>query len=142
MRTMLIAAATALTLGASPALAQAPANPTGDPANKPLMTAPRPGDQPTTDQVSPTPGISGEAPSRELTGQGNTGVPGSVPQARDGTPNAWPLLACNCAPRPHPAADKTALHHRDVKLARPLLCLFQNGSRSRHHTNSIPTQLC
>jgi hypothetical protein len=47
------------------------------------MTAPRPGDQPTTDQVSPTPGISGEAPSRELTGQGNTGVPGSVPQARD-----------------------------------------------------------
>ena len=77
MRTLLIAAATALTLGASPALAQAPANPTGDPANKPLMTAPRPGDQPTTDQVSPTPGISGEAPSRELTGQGNTGVPGS-----------------------------------------------------------------
>ena len=83
MRTMLIAAATALTLGASPALAQAPANPNGDPANKPLMTAPRPGDQPTTDQVTPTPGISGEAPSRELTGQGNTGVPGSTPQARD-----------------------------------------------------------
>jgi hypothetical protein len=83
MRTMLIAAATALTLGASPTLAQTPANPTGDPNNKPLMTAPRPGDQPTTDQVAPTPGISGEAPSRELTGQGNTGVPGSTPQARD-----------------------------------------------------------
>lgn len=83
MRTMLIAAATALTLGASPALAQAPANPTGDPDNKPLMTAPRPGDQTTTDQVTPTPGISGEAPSRELSGQGNTGVPGSTPQARD-----------------------------------------------------------
>jgi hypothetical protein len=83
MRTMLIAAATALTLGALPAVAQAPANPTGDPANKPLMTAPRPSDQPTTDQVTPTPGISGEAPSRELTGQGNTGVPGSTPRARD-----------------------------------------------------------
>ena len=83
MRTMLIAAATALTLGASPALAQAPANPTGDPDNKPLMTAPRPGDQTTTDQVTPTPGISGEAPSRELTGQGNTGVPGSTLQAED-----------------------------------------------------------
>ena len=83
MRTMLITAATALTLGALPAVAQAPANPTGDPANTPLMTAPRPGDQPTTDQVVPTPGISGEAPSRELTGQGNTGVPGSTPQARD-----------------------------------------------------------
>src|SRR3954469_21938532 len=83
MRTMLIAAATALTLGASSALAQAPANPTGDPATKPLMTAPRLGDQPTTDQVTPTPGISGEAPSRELTGQGNTGVPGSTPRAKD-----------------------------------------------------------
>jgi hypothetical protein len=83
MRTMLIAAATALTLGASFALAQAPANPSGDPANQPLMTAPRPGDQPTTDQLTPTPGISGEAPSRELTGQGNTGVPGSTPRAED-----------------------------------------------------------
>ena len=83
MRTMLITAATAVMFGALPAVAQAPANPTGDPANKPLMTAPRPGDQPTTDQVTPTSGISGEAPSRELTGQGNTGVPGSVPQARD-----------------------------------------------------------
>jgi hypothetical protein len=83
MRTMLITAAIALTFGALPAVAQAPANPTGDPATKPLMTAPRPGDKTTTDQVTPTPGISGEAPSRELTGQGNTGVPGSTPQAKD-----------------------------------------------------------
>ena len=83
MRATLIAAAAAMTLCASFAQAQAPANPTGDPANKPLMTAPRPGDQPTTDQLPPTPGISGEAPSRELTGQGNTGVPGSTPQAKD-----------------------------------------------------------
>jgi len=83
MRTMLIAAATALTLGASSALAQAPANPSGDPANQPLMTAPRPGDQTTTDQLTPTPGVSGEAPSRELTGQRNNGVPGSTPQAQD-----------------------------------------------------------
>lgn len=83
MRTLLITVATTLMLGAVPAVAQAPANPTGDPANKPLMTAPRPGDQPTTDQVAPTPGISGEAPSRELTGQSNTGVPGTTPNARD-----------------------------------------------------------
>jgi hypothetical protein len=83
VRTMLLAAATALTLGVSPALAQAPANPTGDPATKPLMTAPRPGDQTTTDQVAPTPGISGEAPSRELTGQRNNGVPNSTPSAKD-----------------------------------------------------------
>jgi hypothetical protein len=83
MRNRLITAATALMLGAVPAVAQAPANPSGDPANQPLMTSPRPGDQPTTDQVAPTPGVSGEAPSRELTGQGNTGVPGMVPNAQD-----------------------------------------------------------
>jgi len=80
---MLIVAATALLFGALPAVAQAPANPTGDPATKPLMTAPRPGDQSTTEPVAPTPGVSGEAPSRELTGQGNTGVPGSTPSAKD-----------------------------------------------------------
>lgn len=83
MRITLVTAATALMLGAMPAAAQAPANPSGDPANKPLMTAPRPGDQPTTDHVTPTPGVSGEAPSRELTGQGNTGVPGRTPNAQD-----------------------------------------------------------
>ena len=83
MRTMLITTAIASMFGALPVVAQTPANPTGDPTSTPLMTAPRPGDQPTTDQVAPTPGISGEAPSRELTGQGNTGVPGSTPQAQD-----------------------------------------------------------
>lgn len=83
MRITLVIAATALMLGAVPAAAQAPANPSGDPANSPLMTAPRPGDQTTTDQVAPTPGVSGEAPSRELTGQGNTGVPGMTPNAQD-----------------------------------------------------------
>ena len=65
MRISLFTAAIALMLGAVPAVAQAPANPSGDPANQPLMTAPRPGDQTTTDQVAPTPGISGEAPSRD-----------------------------------------------------------------------------
>ena len=83
MRKTLLIATTALMLGAMPALAQVPANPTGDPSNQPLMTSPRPGDQPTTDQVAPTPGVSGEAPSRELTGHGNTGVPGMVPNAQD-----------------------------------------------------------
>jgi hypothetical protein len=90
VRTMLLAAATALTLGVSPALAQAPANPTGDPATKPLMTAPRPGDQTTTDQVAPTPGISGEAPSRELTGQGEAQSERANPPPSAGTPPAQP----------------------------------------------------
>ncbi|WP_158045984.1 hypothetical protein [Skermanella pratensis] len=79
----LVAFYTALVLGSPAALAQAPANPSNDPADRPLMTAPQPGDQTTTDEVTPTPGISGEAPSRELTGQGNTGVPGGTPQAED-----------------------------------------------------------
>ena len=71
MRTMLITAATALTFGALPAVAQAPANPTGDPANKPLMTAPRPGDQTTTDKVTPTPAFpakrqAGNSPAKAI----------------------------------------------------------------------------
>ncbi|UEM01440.1 hypothetical protein JL101_015635 [Skermanella rosea] len=87
MRMRFFAAALSLVFASSAALAQtttqAPANPSNDAADRPLMTAPQPGDQTTTERVAPTPGISGEAPSRELTGQGNTGVPGGTPQAED-----------------------------------------------------------
>lgn len=74
---------TAMVLGSPAAFAQAQTSPGNDAANRPLMTAPQSSDQPTTDPVTPMPGISGEAPSRELTGQGDTGVPGGTPQAED-----------------------------------------------------------
>jgi hypothetical protein len=83
MRKILLAAAASLALASPAAFAQAPANPANDPGDKPLMTAPQPGDQTTTDQLTPTPGISGEAPSRELTGRGETGAPGATPRASD-----------------------------------------------------------
>ena len=77
---------TSMALASPAALAQAPANPSGSPADRPLMTTPQPEDRPTTDPVIPTPGVSGEAPSRELTGQRDPlmpGVPGTTPQAED-----------------------------------------------------------
>ncbi|EWY37009.1 hypothetical protein N825_22125 [Skermanella stibiiresistens SB22] len=83
MRKILLAAAASLIVASPAAFAQAPANPANDPGDKPLMTAPQPRDQTTTDQLAPTPGISGEAPSRELTGQGEAGMPGATPRASD-----------------------------------------------------------
>ena len=82
MRTMLITAAIALTFGALPAEAGYYVTNRRS-GHQAADDGARPGDKTTTDQVTPTPGISGEAPSRELTGQGNTGVPGSTPQAKD-----------------------------------------------------------
>ncbi|MBP2298899.1 PRC-barrel domain-containing protein [Azospirillum picis] len=74
LRPLLVAVPAAALLLTGTALAQSPAPPQAQAQTQaqapgtapPLMTAPRPDDQPATDPVTSPPGVSGEAPSTEV----------------------------------------------------------------------------
>ncbi|MBY6265272.1 PRC-barrel domain containing protein [Azospirillum sp. 412522] len=64
LRPLLLVPAAALLLTGTAFAQTAPAP--GAAASPPLMTAPRPDDQPATGQIASPPGVSGEAPSQEV----------------------------------------------------------------------------
>ncbi|KAA0594754.1 hypothetical protein J2848_004621 [Azospirillum lipoferum] len=95
-------------------------------ASPPLMTAPRPDDQPATGQITSPPGVSGEAPSLEVQNPAPavTGAQGSSPPVA-----ALPPAALN--PDQARAMVGTELRTRDGQMAGRILdfTMDRNGDR-------------
>lgn len=122
LRPLLLVPAAALLLTGTAFAQTAP----GVATSPPLMTAPRPDDQPATGQITSPPGVSGEAPSLEVQNPASpvTGAQGSSPPVA-----ALPPAALN--PDQARAMVGTELRTRDGQPAGRILdfTMDQSGDR-------------
>lgn len=126
LRPLMLVPAAALLLTGTAFAQTAP----GVAASPPLMTAPRPDDQPATGQIASPPGVSGEAPSQEVQNPAPpvtgavTGVQGSSPPVA-----ALPSAALN--PEQARAMVGMELRTRDGQMAGRILDFTMDRSGDR-----------
>lgn len=130
LRPLMLVPAAALLLTGTAFAQTAP----GVAASPPLMTAPRPDDQPATGQIASPPGVSGEAPSREVQNPAApvTGpVTGSVTGAQGSSPPVAALPSAALNPEQARAMVGTELRTRDGQMAGRILDFTMDSSGDR-----------
>ncbi|WP_377810931.1 PRC-barrel domain containing protein [Azospirillum sp. A29] len=99
-------------------------------ASPPLMTAPRPDDQPATGQIASPPGVSGEAPSHEVQNPAPP-VTGPATGAQGSSPPVAALPSAALNPEQARAMVGTELRTRDGQMAGRILDFTMDRSGDR-----------
>ncbi|WP_042704130.1 PRC-barrel domain-containing protein [Azospirillum sp. B506] len=126
LRPLMLVPAAALLLTGTAFAQTAP----GVAASPPLMTAPRPDDQPATGQIASPPGVSGEAPSLEVQNPAAP-VTGAVTGAQGSSPPVAALPSAALNPDQARAMVGTELRTRDGRPAGRILDFTMDGTSDR-----------
>lgn len=126
LRPLMLVPAAALLLTGTAFAQTAP----GVATSPPLMTAPRPDDQPATGQIASPPGVSGEAPSHEVQNPAPP-VTGSVTGAQGSSPPVAALPSAALNPEQARAMVGTELRTRDGQMAGRILDFTMDRSGDR-----------